>query len=150
MEKKFDFSDVSHIRRDYYGCVVSIAYKNRTWTKKILRDRLRSDADVQKAAIRVILEQHRKIQSELDSSQNLLLFSTNSKHIEGFAPRESKLISTFEHLIGANKNLDEMEIIALGKFLPKYTEQIWLRMLQNLNIKYRAQTFSTPRRARRK
>jgi len=152
MEKKYDFSLVTHIRRDYYGVVIEIVYKNRKWSKKLLRERLRLDPDVQKAALRVILEAE-KIEINLDKVDKIesnRFRSDKSKHLVGFAPREAKLVPTFEHILKTQKPLDEMEVVSLGKFLPKYAEQIWLRLLLNLNIKYRAQTFSTTRRARRK
>jgi hypothetical protein len=142
--KKFDFVDIQRIRRDYYGVVLEITFKNRNWSKKLLRERLRSDPAVQKAALKVILEEHSKIVGQLD------LFNENLKHQKGFAPREVKLIPTFEHLVKTEKPLDAMEVVSLGKFLPKYAEQIWLRILSNLQIKYRAQTFSTPRRSKKK
>lgn len=150
MSKTYKFEDVQNIRRNYYGVVIEIVYRNRKWNKKLLRERLRLDRDVQKAALKVILEQHTKIKSALERTDDPVLISTNVRHVKGFHPAQVKLIPTFEFMLSRGGNFDEIEVASLGKFLPKYAEQIWLRILSNLNIKYRAQTFSTPRRSRRK
>ena len=150
MSKTYKFEDVQNIRRNYYGVVIEIVYRHRKWSKKLLRERLRLDRDVQKAALRVILEQHSKIKSALERTDDPVLTSTNVRHVKGFHPAQVKLIPTFEFMLSRGGDFDEMEVASLGKFLPKYAEQIWLRILSNLNIKYRAQTFSTPSRSRRK
>lgn len=144
--KTYNFEDVRNIRRDYYGVVVEIIYKNRTWNKKFLRLWLQTDAEVQRAALKVILHQHSLMKEELRNSDEPELYAKNLKYMKGIHPRHVKLVSSLEYIVCKPK-LNEAEVSDIGKFLPKYAEQIWIHMLGNLNIKYKAQTFSTPRRS---
>ena len=150
MQRQFKFEDVTHIRRDRFGFVIEIVYLHRAWSKQILRKLLASDDKVQKAALRVILENQEGVQLNLFEGTSDDAAIDNKKYLLGFHPKHESIRKFAIKFVQSGEWADDKTIHTLAKTLPRYAEQIWVRILRNLNIKYQAQTFSTPRKKRRR
>lgn len=147
---QYKFEDVTHLRRDRYGFVIEIVYRNRAWSKQLLRKRLAEEVKVQQAALRVILENQVGVQLNLFEGTSDEAAMDNKKYLMGFHPKHETIRLFAVKFVESGAWEDSNTIHTLAKALPRYAEQIWVRILRNLNIKYQAQTFSTPRKKRRR
>lgn len=150
MGKNFSIEDVSRIKRSSNGVIFSLAYKNKVWSKALLRDRLIKDESVQKAALRLLRENHQSIEHNLFYEIEGTMALINSKYLIGFHHKHDDLRMIARKLVEDDIWEFDQHKALLAKTLPFYVDQIWMRILSNLRIKFKAQTFSTPRKRRRR
>jgi hypothetical protein len=152
MKKVYNFSVVSLIQRDRFGYVSEIIYKGRVWNPRLIRGLLANDQVVQKAALLSILDNHNSIKLNLFSLMSDEVSLQNKNYLIGFHPRHNGVRVLANVLRDRNEWRSNNKSVAnmLKKELPLYTDQIWFKMLSNLNINFRSELFTPSRPNRRK